>query len=242
MDSLKIAEEYYDGVKKLIGDITMVLYGSTVFGVKTSDLDLCFICKEPLPLSQFDILKEFTHDFHLKKNLRIDEEVPYDNKLVYTYDFIESALTNSPFPFYNGKYVIPSIEKNSEFLNSLQMKKRLLLNILTVKHIIIGRDESIIDDYADEAWEVILRTIISYSEKSEISFESILNLLYSDPFNYNTGEMYLGYKENLPEKVEYIKEQLSFQVDRLTREKKLIKTLSKTYFPNQDWLINGKSH
>ncbi len=238
MESLEIAREYYNGVEELIGDIIMVLYGSTVFGVKTSDLDLCFFREEMLPIDEFNKLKKFTHEFHINNNLRIDEEIPYDNKLIYTYDFIESSLINSPFPFCDGKYIIPKIEKNKIFLNSLEMKKRLLLNILTVKHIVMGREKEKVANYTDRAWESILKTVISYSEEKNISFEKILNCLYKDPFNQSVGEMYLGYKTNMPEKMNFIKEQVMFQLERLVSEDKILKTLSKGYIPNKRWLNN----
>lgn len=236
MESLEIAKEYYSGVKKLIGEITMVLYGSTVFGVNTSDLDLCFFREQMLPKYEFEKLKNFTHDFHVSNNLRIDEEVPYDNKLIYTHDFIESTLTNPPFPRQNNKIIVPQIQKSHEFLNSIEMKKRLLLNILTVKHAIIGKDCDLIDSYIDRAWEVMLKTVISYSEKEEFSFQEILECLYEDPFNKNSGEMYLGYKTNLQAKMDFIEEQVDLELDRLIDENKIQKTLTKKYIPNRVWL------
>lgn len=240
MESLEIAIEYYKGVKKLIGEITMVLYGSTVFGVKTSDLDLCFFRKNTLPENEFEKLKKFTHDFHVSNQLRIDEEIPYDNKLIYTYDYIESTLVNPPFPFYNGKFTIPKIQKNSDFLNSMHMRKRLLLNILTVKHIVMGKDKEKINNYINRAWEIILKTIISYTEKEEISFEEIIECLYEDPFDHSQGEMYLGYKKNLQEKIDFIQEQVDYQLNQLTKENKIEKTFSKSYVPNKWWLNNEK--
>jgi len=236
MESIEIAKEYYKGVKNLIGEITMILYGSSVFGVKTSDLDLCFFNNQQLPAYEFDKIKKFTHDFHIINNLRIDEEIPYDNKLIYTFDFIESTLNNPPFPFCNGKFIIPKIQKNSTFLNSLHMKKRLLLNILTVKHVIIGNDNELIDGYVNRAWEIILKTIISYSEKDEFSFEEIIECLYEDPFDYNNGEMYLGYKNNLQEKKDFIEEQVCYYLNKLNKENKIEKTLIKSYIPNRSWL------
>lgn len=236
MKSLELAKEYYKEVNKTIDNMTMVLYGSTVFGVNTSDLDLCFFREKMLPNDVFEELKNFTYNFHVANNLRVDEEISYDNKLIYTYPFIETIFSNSPFPYCNGKYIIPPIEKNSSFLNSEEMKKRLLLNILTVKHIVMGSNEEKVDEYSNKAWEIILKTVISYSENMNISLEQLLEYLYKDPFSKKTGELYLGYKTNLDEKVEYITSQVESQLNRLIDENKLVRTLRKTYIPDKGWL------
>lgn len=236
MESLELAKEYYKEVNKVIDDMTMVLYGSTVFGVNTSDLDLCFFRERVLPYDVFEKLKTFTHNFHVANNLRIDEEISYDNKLIYTYSFIETTFFNSPFPYCNGKYIIPPIEKNNSFLNSEEMRKRLLLNILTVKHLVMGNNEEKVNVYSNKAWEIVLKTVISYSENMNISLEQLLEYLYKDPFSQRTGELYLGYKTNLDEKVEFIASQVESQLNRLTDENKLVKTLKKTYIPDRRWL------
>lgn len=242
MKTLDIVKEYYDGVEKLVGKITMILYGSTVFGVQTSDLDLCFFTENIISNNDFEELKDFTRKFHIINNLRLDEEVPYENKLVYTYNFIEETLINSPFPICDGRYVIPRIKKNQAFLNSLEMRKRLLLNILTVKHMVMGDDKEKIDIYVDRAWEVILKTVISYAQKNNVSLDEILSFIYRDPFYGNEGEMYLGYKNNMSEKVTFIKKQVEFQLERLTKEDKLVKTLSNKYIPNEGWLGNENKY
>ncbi len=242
MQSFDIINSYYNGVVNLVGDIIMILYGSTAYGVKTSDLDVCFVCDNNLSTENFEKLKNYTHEFHKEKCLRIDEEIPYDNKMIYTHEFITDTFNNSPFPYNNGKYVIPDIIKSKEFLCSLQMKKRLLLNILTVKNKVIGSaaEKEIIEDYTNKAWDIILKTVISYSEKSILTFDEIYQLLYSNPFNGNSGEMYLGYKDNLKEKLEFIRTKLTKQLTKLIYENKIEKTLSKKYIPNERWLNNEK--
>ena len=153
MEALDIAKKYRDEIIKYFDNMTMILYGSTVFGVTTSDLDVCFVKNEELTQEQFTDLENMTRYFHKKNNLRIDEEVPYKSKLVYTNDFVEDTLTTSPFPYINGKYVIPPITKDKEYLSSEEMKKRLLLNILTVKNEVLCGNHELIKEYGYRAWE-----------------------------------------------------------------------------------------
>ena len=42
MDSLNIIEKYKNIVINEFKDMSLILYGSTVYGVETSDLDICF--------------------------------------------------------------------------------------------------------------------------------------------------------------------------------------------------------
>ena len=91
MDSSSIIEKYKNSVIKEYWDLTLILYGSTVYGVNTSDLDICYLSDNKLSKQRFDRLKDLTRIFHLENGLRIDEEVPYDNKLVYSNDMVKNG-------------------------------------------------------------------------------------------------------------------------------------------------------
>ena len=45
MDSSSIIEKYKNSVIKEYWDLTLILYGSTVYGVNTSDLDICYLSR-----------------------------------------------------------------------------------------------------------------------------------------------------------------------------------------------------
>ena len=113
------------------------IYGSypTNYFSKKSDLDL-FFATENYDKFDFQRIKDFIIDLHGKYNLFVDEEVPYENKLIIKYEDIINA-TNL-LPFKKGQlYVIPTIKNNSTFLQSKQVKLRLILNALTTPHIFI---------------------------------------------------------------------------------------------------------
>ena len=236
MEELKLAKELKKEVGKELEDMIMIVYGSTVFGVKTSDLDVCFIRENDLSIDSLERLKEIIRWFHLKNGLKIDEAVLYDNKLIYTNSFIENTFVDLPFPFINGKYIIPRIEKTAKFLSSIEMKKRLILNILTTKHIVMDDNQGLIQKYSDEAWESILKVVISYACKKQFTQQDLIEWLYVDPYSKVDGEMYLGYKTNLKEKMLYTENIINQQLTRLEQENKVEKVLKKTYFPKESWL------
>lgn len=215
-------------------DLTLILYGSTVYGVRTSDLDLCFISDDKFDDVQFQKLRKMTIQFHEEFKFKIDEEIAYEDKLVYQKSFIEEAITNLPFPMIDGKYYIPPIEKTNDFLTSSDMKKRLLLNIFTVKRQILFGDEELVDYYSRIAWENIIKVVISYCELNDFDIDTFVNLLYEDPFNGNKGEMYLGYKDNLTGKMEYLKNAVSESLIELENQHKLVK-IKKLYAVGNDW-------
>ena len=135
----KICEKYCNEVKKIYGKYieSIIIYGSNIYNVNSSDLDLCLILNYRTEKLDDSII-EFTKKFHKDNNLKLDEEVPYKNKLIYTFNELEDSIKNSPF-YLNEKPIIKDIVKDSDFLSSLEMKKRLLINILTTDHVTIGK-------------------------------------------------------------------------------------------------------
>jgi len=208
MSNYEIALEYANCVLHIFDKLVPILYGSSAIGVNGNDLDMCFISNNDLTKEQLSELIKITKYYHYKYNLKIDEEVPYENKLIYTMDFINDTFNKSPFPFINGKYIIPKIIKSQEFLSSTDMKKRLLLNILTTNHIVTSNDFDLINNYSKEAMQLMIKTLISYGELIEFSFEDLYDVFIKDPYSKLEGEWYLGYKTNHIEKILYLKKEL----------------------------------
>lgn len=182
---------------------SIIFYGSNIYDVSNSDLDVCLISKELTPEIQQEIISE-TIKFHINNNLRIDEEVPHKNKLIFTVDEIIETLTNPPF-FVNGEIIIHDIDKNPVFLSSKEMKQRLLLNILTTDHRTIGESTA---EYETQALKIILFVIRSYFKIENASIDEILECMYQNKYTGASGEMYLGYKKNHKEKDEYLRRKI----------------------------------
>lgn len=201
----KICKDYCDLIQAKFFDTiqSIIFYGSNIYDDNSSDLDVCVIVRKNNPQLQEKIINE-TLKFHLIHNLRIDDEVPHTNKLVYTIDEIEETLNNPPF-YENGIVVIHDIVKNMKFLSSKEMKQRLLLNILTTDHLTVGESTK---DYEIRALRIILDVIINYFKIDDKSETEILECMYQNKYTGATGEMYLGYKKNHKEKDKYLRKKI----------------------------------
>ena len=200
-----ICKNYINLVKEYFGNIiiTIIFYGSNIYEQNCSDLDVCIIVKNISKEMEKKII-DFTILFHKKNNLKLDEEIPFNNKLLYSIEEIEETLLNPPF--YNGKkVVIKDIVKTKEFLESKEMKQRLLLNILTTDHISIGESTN---KYERKAMSIIIDVICKYFNLKNPKVEDILMCLYQNPITKQSGEMFLGYKDNHPKKKNYLKKKI----------------------------------
>src|SRR5574344_601412 len=182
---------------------SIIIYGSNIYNESCSDLDVCLIVNENNPKLQESIISE-TIKFHLENKLKIDEEIPHTNKLIYTIDEIEETLKNPPF-YEKDKVFIHEIVKEKEFLSSKEMKQRLLLNILTTDHLTIGESTT---NYEMLSLKIIVKVIINYFKIEKNNENEIIECMYRNKYTGASGEMYLGYKENYKEKDEYLRKKI----------------------------------
>ena len=201
----KICDKYCNMINSKYGKLikSIIIYGSNIYNESNSDLDICLIVDKCSEKIKNEIICS-TKKFHEDNGLKIDEEVPFDNKLIYTYEEIENVLANPPF-YNNGEVVINKIVKTKEFLSSEEMKKRLLLNILTTDHLTIGNSTI---EFEKKAFDIIVNVIIKYYNLKNPTVNQLLNCMYVNQFDGSEGEMYLGYKKNYKEKEQYLIDKL----------------------------------
>lgn len=193
-------------------DYFICIYGSYVNGHadENSDVDL-LVASTDFTKRDLDNIKKFVISFHKKHNLSLDNEVPYDVKLLITYRELNDAINLKGFKYdKNGDLEIPKVEKNKDFLESYEVKLRLALNALTSPHIMLGNDNKSYERIKARAEKAIYKLANDLvGNKPNKTNEAILNvLLYGQ--DTEEGEMYLGYK-NYPSVVSY----LSKFIDRL---------------------------
>lgn len=231
-----IGKEYIEFLKEKKQDTSanILMYGSTVYGMVSHDLDISFIVRSFNP-EEYKKIKARTIEFQTSHNMELDQEVPYSSKLVYTNSDVECMLKNTPFQKVNGIYVISPIEKTPEFLSSKEMKYRLLLNILTTRSILLQGDKAKIEAYKQRAWDLLVRVIISYNQLSEIDIDHFLKLLYRDEKTNQEGKMFLGYKTNIRQKQLDLEEDCERALERLAKEGKIKKQSSKKFSINEQW-------
>ncbi|MBO5004632.1 MAG: hypothetical protein J6D03_05190 [Clostridia bacterium] len=231
-----IGKEYIEYMSEETKHINpdILLYGSTVYGNVSSDLDISFIVKK-FDDKDYKRIRDLTIEFQKQHNMNLDEEVPYYSKLVYSDADVEYMLKNTPFKKVNGVYRITPIEKTPDFLSSKEMKYRLLLNILTTRSLILQGDSKKIDKYKQKAWDLLVKIIISYNKLSEIDLDHFIQLLYKDEKTNQDGEMFLGYKTNIKQKQLDLEDDCERTFDRLVKEGKLKKQSPRQFKTNEDW-------
>ena len=196
----RLCKDYCDMINNRYNRIieSIIIYGSNIYNCSSSDLDVCLITSEYNQSLRDEIIR-MTKEFHLSNNLRIDEEIPFENKLIYSENEVLNTLEHSPFEF-DGETLIKDIVKTREFLSSIEMKKRLLLNILTTDHLTMGKST---EEYERKALKIIIETLKKYYSLKDVDVEKILPYFYRNPYTGAEGEMYLGYKKNKVEKYQY---------------------------------------
>ncbi|MEG0793565.1 MAG: hypothetical protein RSD55_05830 [Lachnospiraceae bacterium] len=212
---MKIIEEYnkliHDGFDKY--HPMVIAYGSNCYGDSKSDLDVCIIVD-----NTFDKEKEIiskTINFSKIHSLRIDTEIPYENKLIFTYDEVREILSKNIFLNNKNKFEILDIQKDSDFLSSNEMRSRLLLNILTTDHVVTNGNREFVRKCEEKSWNILMDALIScYSLNNESTIDKYLEHMYRNPYTGKSGEDYLGYKKHYPRKDIYLRKQLSFYLDK----------------------------
>ena len=173
------------------------IYGSYANGHadKASDVDM-FVASNNLNIKDIESIKTFVIDFHRQNHLSLDNEVPYDVKLLVDYEDIENAINLNCFVVdENGQITIPKIEKTKEFLGSYNVKLRLILNALSSPHIFLGNDKEKYSSYKEKAERAVYKLATNLVQKgSQFTAKELVNVLLNSA-NDEDGELYLGYKK-----------------------------------------------
>lgn len=186
-----------------------VAYGSSAYGAAhaKSDLDIFIATESP---NQHDraVLTDLIIEAHTSHNLGLDDEVPYENKLVVSFDDVAQAIALTPFPSTENGRFVPPVVKSEEFLSSHPVRLRLLLNALTTPHLLIGGDEAIYAEFKAGAENAIVTLGTELSNSSSPSNEDILQVLLVGSRG-ESGEEYLGYKRDRAQIMDYLSELIS---------------------------------
>ncbi len=232
-----LADRYVTEINRHLGgfDPIVLLYGSSVEGADTSDFDVCSVLHHYGP-AEVDLIKRLTIDFHVQNGLKIDDEVPFEQKCVYSYHDIEMVLNIPPFPIRRGKFYIPDIQKSPQYLSSREMKFRLLLNILTTHARVLTGNERIIDGYRRRAWATLIGIIYSYTGNRPMSVQECVAAICRDPHDGRHGEEYLGYDDTDPDLLAHLHHCAAAAFDSLLAEGRMIQNGPDGYCCADSWL------
>lgn len=183
-----------------------VLYGSRAYGTEhaRSDLDIVTLCAE-WSASQLEDLIRCVQQIHADFGLPLDNEVPFENKLLATWADVSDAISGKGFQADDGSLVLRPIEKRSDILTSNWLRLRLLLNALTGKVMVLAGDSESVHEIQIRArvgWFTLLPRLLSFSEFTIEDF--VGRLICSEN---REGEEHLGFKDN-PIVREYLKKKM----------------------------------
>ncbi|MDD3287507.1 MAG: nucleotidyltransferase domain-containing protein [Alphaproteobacteria bacterium] len=172
-----------------------LIYGSQATSTNTeaSDIDIMFINKRKPP--SIKAYANFITKLHNNFGCKIDNEVPYDNKIVISYEEAKKAANLTSFIFAGKELIIPPIKKESIFLGSKHIKYRLVFNALTGPHIFVGGD---VDDYKkimNTAVHSLAILAMAINGKNTFVVPDLIDALKRGESGAE-GEDYLGYKDS----------------------------------------------
>lgn len=194
------------------------VYGSSVYSPdkKTSDVDLFMVTHRSGNIALGPTV-DFIRDLHDRHGRRVDEEVPYSNKVHYTAAEIEDALQFSGFDVNGSVITVPPIRKEAAFLQSSAIKARLGLNGLTTPHAVIGKDFSRYHLARERAGEAVALLAISLAGREEFDVPALHSALTVSETGAS-GEMFLGYKTEYLLVSEHLQGVLGGAVERLAKQ------------------------
>lgn len=232
----ELSEDYVSRIKKEFKgkEFITVLYGSAADGTVDSDFDVCTFFHD-YTKDDAEKIGKITLDFHKDNNMKIDNEVPFESKTIYSFFDIEKMFLKPPFPIYRNKFYIPQIEKNNDFLASYDVKIRLLLFVLTANSIVISGNERTFNDYRERAWETLIRVVYSYIGNEYLSVEQFIKNISANPLRNEKGKDYLGYREEKKIQHEYLIEKANLYFEKFYKEGKMLK-IDNTYKCEEKWI------
>ncbi len=201
-----------------------VIYGSHAYGCAgpASDLDLLIACQSVSP-ERIARAVEFVIQLHHEIELQLDFEIPYEKKIMVSFDYLEKAIDGCGFRSGNGKWFIPPIIKDPGYLASDELLLRFLLGLMVHKHLFVAGDLTHYQNCRRRAEEMLITAICSAREITELSIADAVETYTSN--GVWTGDHYLGFDNSLV-KQRYLRGYFSNLMPRLERDGLVTRTKS----------------
>jgi len=193
-----------------------VIYGSYPDGVAkaTSDMDL-FVVNKEYGQSLLGELKRVVVDIHGKFNIPFDLEVSFENKLLMTFKEVEKASRLNGMNMKDGRFVVPELLKTKSYLESEQIKFRLVFNALSSPHYVLWRN-NYYQVLRERVTESLFWLAVDLLDTDRCTLDEIHEILLASE-DSRQGEGYLGYKL-FPRVVQTIKKNILNEAIRLSND------------------------
>ncbi len=191
-----LLQEVLDVAQAILSDQRhcTVVYGSRAYGVERpdSDLDVLFVCDgldQGLRAACIESIKEV----HRRNKIPLDEEVPFDSKLIATWADLTLATSGECFKdVRSGAYVICPVRKDPAFLASDHMRLRLFMNVLCGRVIILDGDAQAFEGLPRAARRCLIVLMADVVPLDCFDIQTLVACLLRN--GQHEGEMWLGFK------------------------------------------------
>ncbi len=184
-----------------------VLYGRKcdVYN-ETEDVDVC-IYAEKINEIQREQIACVVENLHKEYDLLIDSDMKYINKTSFSRKDIEEIKTKPPFPVVDKLFLLVPVSFEREFLDSNQMRLRLLINIFTTNCVLMYGNTKQFERIIDEMYEILLDIVQSTSEDILCEKQILERLLFDNSKEYSY-KSFLGYDPNDETQQRYIEKNI----------------------------------
>ena len=174
-------------------------------------------------------------NLHKKFGLRLDWDVPYEQKTIYSYQELDRALSGYPFSVQNGYFHISPVIKHPDFLVSDLIKDRLIINALTTKSYAYYGSLGKIYYYKNKAWHSLIRFVFSHLKNQPLTELEFIQSIGTDPISGKKYKEFLGYNTADEEINKYLLRRFRIISTKLV-QKGLMQNKSGKYYCNKDWI------
>lgn len=160
----------------------VIIYGSYAYKMPkiSSDLDIMFICDE-ISLEKTNKVVEFVTELHNKFYMRRDDEIPYEKKALISYAFFLRACSGEGI-YCDGRWFIPPIEKNREYLSSDSLLLRFIIGLMANPHIFVDGNYQTYQSLRKTAvWNLVKALVFINDVKTSSSVDLLKKFCQSRP-------------------------------------------------------------
>merc|ERR1712183_504466 len=181
----------------------VVVYGSYAYGMAkpSSDLDILFVAAQrEQSKERLKRIITFVQDLHRSFGMRLDNEIPYENKVLLSYDFfLRACQGEGMICAKNGhgvKWDIPAIRKCPEYLASEKLLLRFFMGMMANPTLLLAGDSSSYCAFKKCATKNLVRAVTkTQSLLNQDTFIPIGDLIkaFCRSKTNETGDFYLGF-------------------------------------------------
>jgi hypothetical protein len=175
----------------------VMIYGSYAYKLvkPSSDLDIVFFTNS-YSKERRDRIIAFIKQLHIRYGMELDNEIPYENKSLISYEFLLKACQGDGI-IKDGQWDIPEIEKNKQYLSSKELLLRFFMGVMMNPNILVAGNTTIYNAYRDMATRNLIRAVIYLNKRFHVSSVSL-----AKDFCVSTrgefGDYYLGFSHTEP--------------------------------------------